>query len=112
VERLVDRFFRDRALMEYPLHAHKHAYQTGRYVETAIHSLVYKTERALKDGLIALEAFLAIEDAFDNTTFESVCKTTEEQGVEQGVVRWNRAMLGSQEIVMAKWPMANCPNGL
>jgi hypothetical protein len=54
VERLVDRYIRDGTLVEYPLHSHQHAHQTDRSTETALHSLVYKTERALEDGLITL----------------------------------------------------------
>jgi hypothetical protein len=71
-------------------------------VETALHSLLYKTERALKDGLITLGDFLDIEGVFDNTTFESMCKADEEHGVDQGMVRWISAMLGSWQNVTAQ----------
>jgi hypothetical protein len=57
VDRLVDRYIKDGAFVEYPLHSHQQAYLTGRSIKTASHSLVYKTEAALKDGLIALGNF-------------------------------------------------------
>jgi hypothetical protein len=64
--------------MEHSLHSHQHAYQTDRSVETALHSLLCKTERALKDGLITL----GHQGCADNTAFESMCKVAEEYGEE------------------------------
>jgi hypothetical protein len=66
------RYIKDGALVKYTLHSHHHAHQTGRSIEMALHSLVYKTERALEDGLITLGVFLVIKGVFDNTTFESM----------------------------------------
>jgi hypothetical protein len=66
--------------MRYPLHLHQHTYQTGRSTETALHSLVYKIEWVLKAGLVALGAFLDTEGAFDNTTFQFMCRPEEEHG--------------------------------
>jgi hypothetical protein len=62
--------------------SHQYACQTGRSVETTLHSLVYKMERTLEDGLAVLGDFLAIESAFETTTFEFMYSTAEEHGVE------------------------------
>jgi hypothetical protein len=51
--------------MEHWRHIHCTAInQTGKTVETALHSLVYKTERTLEDGLIALGALVYFETCF------------------------------------------------
>jgi hypothetical protein len=71
-------------------------------LETAFHSLVYEIERALKGGLVALGAFQDIEGAFDNTTFESICRAVKEQRLEHKVIRWIHAMLSSWQVVMAQ----------
>jgi hypothetical protein len=49
-----------------------------------------------------LGAFLDIEGASDNTTFEFMCKAAEEHGVEQGVVRWIHTVFRSWQIVTAQ----------
>jgi hypothetical protein len=56
LEGLVDRYVKDGTLVRYQLHFYWHAYQSGRSVKTAPHSLDYKIERALEDGLVALGA--------------------------------------------------------
>jgi len=47
MERLVDRYLRDEALAIVPLHPNQHAYQAGKSVETALHWLVVRAEKAL-----------------------------------------------------------------
>jgi hypothetical protein len=47
---------------------------------------VYKTERTLGDGLVALGALLDIVGALDNIIFGSICVAAEEHGVEHNVV--------------------------
>jgi hypothetical protein len=48
-ERLVDRFLRDEILALRPLHPNQHAYQAGKSLETALHQLVGRVEKALTD---------------------------------------------------------------
>jgi hypothetical protein len=64
LERLVDRFLRDEILASRPLHPNQHAYQAGKSVETALHQLVVRIEKALDQQEIALGAFLDIEGGF------------------------------------------------
>ena len=68
----MDRFLRDEVLTSKPLHPNQHAYQTGKSVETALHQLVVRVEKALDQQEIALGVFLDIEGAFDNTSYDSV----------------------------------------
>jgi hypothetical protein len=55
-------------------------------MEIALHSLIYKTSRAVEDGLVAVGAVLCIETAFYNTTFESLYRAAEEHGLDLNVV--------------------------
>jgi hypothetical protein len=65
--------------MSYALHMHQAAYQTGKSMETTLQSFVYKIDRALRNGLV-LGAFQGVEGAaFNNTTFEPICRAAEEQ---------------------------------
>jgi hypothetical protein len=101
LERLVDSYIRARASVEYPLHCYQHAHQTGRAVRTALCSLVYKSQRTLEDGLIALGAFPDIEGGFDNTTFESLCKAAKDLKSIWWSRMWQeiRSMLRSRQFV-------------
>jgi len=47
MERLVDRYLTDEALALVPLHPNQHVYQAGKSVETALHQLVVRIEKAL-----------------------------------------------------------------
>jgi hypothetical protein len=76
---LVDRYMRDKAVWEHPLHSH---HETGKSLDMGLYSLIYKIERALKEGLITLAGFLDIENVSDSTTFESMCNVAEQHGME------------------------------
>ena len=89
MERLVDRFLRDEILMLKPLHPSQHAYQTGKSVETALHQLVVRVEKALDQHKIALGVFLDMED----TSYDSMCAALTRHGV---VYQWIRANLEGQ----------------
>jgi len=47
MDRLIDRYLRDEALAQVPLHPNKHAYHPGKSVETSLHQLVVRVEKAL-----------------------------------------------------------------
>jgi hypothetical protein len=47
MDKLVDRYLRDEALAQVPLHPNQHAYQAGKWVETELHHLVIRVEEAL-----------------------------------------------------------------
>jgi len=93
MERLLDRYLRDEALPNVPLHPHQHAYQAGKSVETAFHHLVVRVEKALDQKQIALGAFLDIEGAFNNTCYDTMCDALVRHGSEYTIVRWIKANL-------------------
>ena len=101
LERLVDRYIRDGALVHYPLHPNQHAYQAGKSVETALHSLVSKIEESLDSKQLALGTFLDIEGAFDNTNFDSICKAAQRHGIANTIVKWIGNMLKSRKITVS-----------
>jgi hypothetical protein len=72
MERLVERFLRDEILALKPLHPNQHAYQAGKSVETALHQLVVRVEKALDQQEIALGIFLDIEGALNNASYDSM----------------------------------------
>jgi hypothetical protein len=92
MERLVDRYLRE-ALAIVPLHTNEHAYQAGKSVETALHQLVVRVEKALDQQEIALGAFLNIEGAFNYTCYGTMCDALVRHGSEYTIVRWIRATL-------------------
>lgn len=48
------------------LHGYQHAYMVGSSMETALHLLVTRVERAIIAGELTMGVFIAIEGAFDN----------------------------------------------
>ena len=86
MERLVDRFLRDEILALQPLHPNQHAYQAGKSVETALHQLVVRVEKALDQQEIALGVFLDVEGVFDNTSYDSMCLALTRHGVDHTIV--------------------------
>ena len=86
MERLVDRFLRDAILALQPLHPNQHAYQAGKSVETTLHQLVVRVEKALDQQEIVLGVFLDTEGAFDNTSYDSMCSALTRHGVDQTIV--------------------------
>jgi hypothetical protein len=93
LDRLVDRFLRDEILVSKPLHPNQHAYQAGKSVDTALHQLVVRVEKALDQQEVALEVFLDIEGAFNNTSYDTMCMALARHGVDHTIVRWVKATL-------------------
>jgi hypothetical protein len=91
LERLVDRYLRDESLVSKLLHPNQHAYQAGKSVETALHQLVVRVEKALDQQEVALGVFLDIEGAFNNTSYDSMCMALARHGVDHTIVRWVKA---------------------
>ena len=112
MERLVDRFVRDEILVLQPLHPNQHAYQPGKSVETALHQLVVRVEKALDQQEIALGVFLDIEGAFDNTSYDSMCLALSRHGTDLTIVRWIRATLEGRLATAALGDVTRgCPQG-
>jgi hypothetical protein len=54
---------------------------------------VVRVEKALDQQEVALDVFLDIEGALDNTSYDSMCATLSRHGAEHTIVRWVRAAL-------------------
>jgi hypothetical protein len=93
MKRLVDRYLRDEALAIVPLHPNQHAYQARKSVETALHQLVVRVEKALDQQEIALGAFLDIKGAFNNTRYDTMCDALVRHGSEYTIMRQISATL-------------------
>jgi hypothetical protein len=93
MERLVDRYIRDEIMVLIPLHPNQHAYQAGKSVETALHQLIVRVEKALDQQEIALGVFLDIAGAFNNTSYDSMCTALARHGVPHTITRWIRSTL-------------------
>ena len=101
LERLVDRFLRDEIVALLLLNPNQHAYLAGESVETALHQLVVRFEKALDQQEIALAVFLDLEWVFDNTSYDSMCSVLARHGVDQTIVRWIRTTLEGRLVTTA-----------
>src|SRR3978361_1748000 len=118
LEKLLDRHIRDRVLVRSPLHQDQYAYRPGMSTETALHKLTKRLEKTLDCGEVALGAFLDIEGAFDNTTFQSIITNARKRGIEGTCCRWISSMLGGRVVHLsllgteiASQGVRGCPQG-
>jgi hypothetical protein len=93
LEELLDRHIRGGVLVEKPLHQNQSAYRAGMSTETALFQVVHRLEKCLEYRQIALCAFLDIEGAFDNTSFNTILMATRERRLEETCCRWIGSML-------------------
>ena len=98
MEKMLDRHIRDDVLVRSPLHQSQYAYRAGMSTETALHHLIQRVEKTLEHKEVALGAFLDIEGAFDNTSFNSIIRTARERGIEDTCCRWIGGMLKSRVV--------------
>jgi hypothetical protein len=98
LEKLLDRHIRGGVLVEKPLHRYQFAHTAGMSTETALFRIVHRLEKSLKYKEVALGAFLDIEGAFDNTSFNAMVKAARGRGLEETCCRWIRSMLESRLI--------------
>jgi len=104
VERLVDRYLRDEALAQMPSHTNQHAYQAGKLMETALHQLVVRVEKAPDQQETVLGVFLDMEGAFNDTCYCTTCNALVRHGNDCTIVRWIRATwLRRPSIVLLEW---------
>jgi hypothetical protein len=93
LERLVDRYLRDGALVVKPLYPSQHAYQAGKSIDTALHQLSVRVEKVLDRQELTSGVFLDIEGAYNYTSFDSVWTAICSRGVNSIIVQWIRATL-------------------
>uniref|UniRef100_A0A1I8H753 Protein kinase domain-containing protein n=1 Tax=Macrostomum lignano TaxID=282301 RepID=A0A1I8H753_9PLAT len=66
----------------------RHAFRSGRSIESALHAIVDKLERAVLGNGYALSLFLDIDDAFNNVLFEVFKRALESRGTHEHLTRW------------------------
>lgn len=98
LERLVDVHIRAHLEIHSPLHQLQFAYMKGKSTESAIHCLTTNVESALSQGDVALAAFLDIQGAFDNTSFQSIDQALTDKNVDPLIREWILAMLKDRQI--------------
>ena len=98
LEKLIDRYVRETYLIENPLHKNQYAYQEGKSTEAALHLAVAKMEKTISCKEIGLAAFLDIEGAFDNTSFEVITRAAFRFGIPVPIIRWMNNMLSSRTV--------------
>lgn len=98
LERLCDRYLREKVLAHLPLHPNQHAYSSGKSTESALHAVVTKIEVAIKNKTMCLGTFIDIEGAFDKTRFTSITAALVRHGVNAVMINWINNML-SQRVI-------------
>jgi hypothetical protein len=98
MEKLVDRYIRDKILRLRLLHRYQFAYQSGRSTDTVLCHVITHIEEAVENSEVTLEAFLDIEGAFDSTSFDIITKAAKQHGREDMICRWISSRLGSRKI--------------
>jgi hypothetical protein len=96
LEKLLDRYISGGVLVEKPLHQNQFAYRAGMSTETSLFQVVHTLEKSLSHKEMALGAFLDIEGAFDNTSFNAITTAAGERGLEETCCRWLGSMLESR----------------
>jgi hypothetical protein len=76
-----------------PLHPNQHAYQAGKFRETALHQLPVQVEKALDQQETALGVFLDTEGTFNITSYDSMCAALFKHEVDYTIILWIRATL-------------------
>ena len=97
LERLVDVNLR-KTLDGNILSRGQHAYNKGRSVETALHSLVCRIEKSLAQKEYTPATFLDIEGAFNNVELCAITGALERLGVQTIMVNWISKLLCGRTI--------------
>lgn len=119
LEKILDRKIRDKLGVE-GISNDQFAYQKGKGCDTALHHLTCELEKYKYDQNknISLIAFLDIEGAFDNTSFNIIQEASRKKGVPEWMIAWIKAMLtgrklkhreSTAEVVYS--PDRGCPQG-
>lgn len=101
LERLVDRYIRDKCLKIIDLSPDQHAFRKTRSTDSALHALISDIEKALLDKEDSLSVFLDIEGAFDNTTVAAICTAARAKGVSSVAIAWIRDSLTGRKLTAA-----------
>jgi len=89
-------------LLGLPIHPRQDAFQAGKSMESALHQLVGRVERALDAGQYEVGVFLDIQDAFDNTPTVSVLKALSERKIIFAVRQWISTLLQQRKVCVCE----------
>jgi hypothetical protein len=106
LEKLLDRYIRGGVLVEKPLHQNQFAYRAGMSTETALFQVVHRLEKSLNHEEIALGAFLHIEGAFDNTSFNAITTAARERGLRKPVTGGSGPCIKADSYTLPLWAAA------
>ena len=118
MERLIELDIREAIGKSLPIHKNQYAYMTGKSTESALHELVSGIEKSFHYKETTLCAFLDVEGAFDNTSYESITKALIKRKVHDKSIAWINSMLrgriitsslGQSEVTVRA--VKGCPQG-
>ena len=98
MEKLIDDYIKSEYLKPKPLNKYQFAYQHNKSTVTALHALVTKIEKTFEVKEIMLAAFLDIEGAFDNASYNSMKGVMIKRNFDKTIVDWIFEMLQKREI--------------
>ena len=84
---------RDGVLVERPLHQNQFVYVASMSTETALFQVAHRLEKCMNHKETAFGAFLDIEGAFNNTSFNAITMAARELGLEETCCRWIGSIL-------------------
>ena len=98
LERLVENYIKQSCLVEHPLHSQQHSYQRGKSTETALHDVVLRIEKAFANNEVCLAAFLDVQGAFDNTSFDIIKTAARNHGIPEALLSWITSLLQQRKL--------------
>ena len=118
MERVLEQYIRSKCLSAFPISCNQHAYMKGKSTITAVHKLSATIEKAFESKQFCLTAFLDVEGAFDNTSYEVIQRALQTHCVHPEIISWVISMLKNRVLVADlrgtvtnKVPAKGCPQG-
>jgi Reverse transcriptase (RNA-dependent DNA polymerase)/Endonuclease-reverse transcriptase len=98
-ERLVERYIRSSILTDdNNFHSNQHAYRKGMGTESALHKVLYKIEKSLKEDNVVRAIFIDICGAFDHTPHEIIESAAKKKKIPKIIIAWIMSMLKQRKI--------------
>ena len=108
VERLVDRYIRDKVLLRRPLHKDQHVFRADHSTETALSRAVCLIEGQLEQKGFASGTFMDIEGAFNYTSGKVIRAAMITRSMPTAVLDWISHMLGYRNLTTNKGNTTLC----
>ena len=98
MEKVIDRYMKEKWLVSRPIHEHQHAYLTGRSTETAIHAVVGRIETTLEHKQYAVACLVDIAGAFNNCRHRDIRHSLWRHGIPMVLTNWAVALLSQRDV--------------